>query len=591
MPRHSRTTRGLLVAPATMAAVAAGLLAPGLSAEALAADTFTAPAYTDPDCEIAFGSTVLGLTPDMIGSVVGLPIPLPSAPAPQTVVIVSMGQTASQTDVRGMLQYCGLNPLTWTDVLKPGDTTPGVDSEATLDLTVISAMLPANTTLKTATIASSIDFKAALLNAGNACGLDGTDWTQWRRSQLDTPTGGCIASMSYAVFEDSLPNLIAALSPPPPDPQLWFEEVEGILAALASSGVITVVSSGDEGSGGCLPLTRGQQNLMAPQWPSTSAHALSVGGTMWAPTTWNGAAITPVSYVPGQSLMPVTWRNWNMGSDCLWDESPTITWPGIGTTGGVSDLIERPSYQSSVAGVAPSSVGRLSPDLAGLAGWPTWLVPDAANPGQFTYAMGTSAAAPLMAAGLAQVNAALTSRGMTPLDNSGGPLDIHEVIYSPAFASVFNDVTQGTSNLWSSDLWTGPTAVTTVGFLQGIGFLDSSVPPVPTANTSASITGYTAGVGYDLTTGLGVPNFATLARLLIAAQTPSPGGPPPILQQVPVPASGSCDLVITDYDWGGASSGGWSRSWAQWTNGGSGGPVCTRTLVYSGSLRYWIVQR
>jgi hypothetical protein len=196
-----------------------------------------------------------------------------------------------------------------------------------------------------------------------------------------------------------------------------------------------------------------------------------------------------------------------------------------------------------------------------------------------------------MAAGLAQVNAALTSRGMTPLDNSGGPLDIHEVIYSPAFASVFNDVTQGTSNLWSSDLWTGPTAVTTVGFLQGIGFLDSSVPPVPTANTSASITGYTAGVGYDLTTGLGVPNFATLARLLIAAQTPSPGGPPPILQQVPVPASGSCDLVITDYDWGGASSGGWSRSWAQWTNGGSGGPVCTRTLVYSGSLRYWIVQR
>jgi hypothetical protein len=42
-------------------------------------------------------------------------------------------------------------------------------------------------------------------------------------------------------------------------------------------------------------------------------------------------------------------------------------------------------------------------------------------------------------------------------------------------------------------------------------------------------------------------------------------------------------------NWGGAGSGGWGNSWAQWANGGSGGPVCTRTLVYSNSSSRWIV--
>lgn len=584
MSRHLST-----VTVASVATLVTGLSLLVHAPATQAADTFTAPAYTDLDCAVTFGSDTMGLTPDMIGSVVGLPIALPATPAPQTFVIVSLGETADQAEIRGMLQFCGLDPVTWTDVLWPGDVAPSLGSEATLDLTVVAGILPANTTLKTATIASGVNFRTALINAGNACGLDGTDWTQWRRSQLDTPTGGCIASMSYAVFEDGLPDVLYYnLNLDPVQQEAWFNDVEAILAALAASGVIMVVSSGDEGSGGCEPYTRGLRDTMGPQWPSTNVDVLSVGGTMWAPTNWNGAPITPTDYVPGQTLMPVTWRNWNLGSDCYWSY-PATAWPGIGTTGGISDLDERPSYQDGVASAVPGSAGRLSPDLSGLAGWPTWLVPDYANPGQFNFSMGTSAAAPLTAVGLAHVNAALTSRGLTPLDNAGGALDIHEVIYSPAFASVFNDVTQGSNNLWSSDIWTGPTAVTTQSDLNTAvpGFFTGSTP---NGNTSASITGYSAAAGYDLTTGLGVPNFATLARLLIDAQTPAPGGPPPILQQLPVPESGSCDLVLTTYDWGGSSAGGWSRSWAQWANAGSGGPVCTRTLIYSATLRHWVVQ-
>lgn len=553
-----------------------------------AADTFTAPAYPVPGCQVTFGSYQLALPPDMVGSVVGLPISLPATPAAQTVVVVSLGQSVSQSNVRSFLQYCGLNPVTWTDVLNPGDPAPAVGGEATLDLTVVAGLLPANTTLKTATIADNLDFLSALLNAGRACGLDGTDPTQWRRSQLDTPTGGCIATMSYAIFEQSLRYMLTLEGLTTTAQQdAYIADVETVLAGLASSGVITLISSGDEGSGGCQPWTRGVRDVMAPQWPSTSANALSVGGTMWAPPTWNGAAITPTSYVPGSTLMPVTWRNWDMGSDCDWVAGVT-EWPGIGTTGGISAFAARPGYQDSVAGVAPGSTGRLSPDLAALSGWPTWLVPSYSNPGQFSYEMGTSAAAPLVAAGLAQVNAALTSRGLAPLDNSGGAMDVHEVIYSPAFASAFNDVTQGTNNLWSSDLWTGATAVTTAPALTTLGFLSGGAP---VANGSGTMTGYSAGVGYDLTTGMGVPNFATLAQLLIDAQRPTPGGPPPVLQQLPAPDSGSCDLTITTYDWGGSSSGGWSKSWAQWANDGAGGPVCTRTLIYSNALQHWIPQR
>lgn len=65
--------------------------------------------------------------------------------------------------------------------------------------------------------------------------------------------------------------------------------------------------------------------------------------------------------------------------------------------------------------------------------------------------------------------------------------------------------------------------------------------------------------------------------------------PLPVLQQVEVPVSGSC-AVVDDaaLNWGGASSGGWSASWAGWTRDGKGGAVCTRTLSYSNSLGHWV---
>lgn len=320
---------------------------------------------------------------------------------------------------------------------------------------------------------------------------------------------------------------------------------------------------------------------------------------MWASTDWSGAPITPMAYVPGAQYRPVTWRTWDLGSDCYWTwiaegDSDNVGWPGVGTTGGESEEYSRPGYQAVASSSYPATTGRLSPDISALAGWPTWLVPDSDDPRVPSREMGTSAAAPLTAVGLAHVNAALTARGLSPIDNAGGNLDVHNIFYNPAFSSALNDVTEGSNNLWSSDIWSGPTAVEDPADLQGglYPFLDGNGDPL--GNTSATITGYTAKAGYDLTTGMGVPNFSRLAQLLIEAQTVTydPQGPPPVLQQVPVPASGSCaDVDDSPYNWGGAVSGGWGQSWAQWADAGAGGPICTRTLIYNATFGIWVVER
>jgi hypothetical protein len=66
--------------------------------------------------------------------------------------------------------------------------------------------------------------------------------------------------------------------------------------------------------------------------------------------------------------------------------------------------------------------------------------------------------------------------------------------------------------------------------------------------------------------------------------------PSPVFQQFGKPSSGTCDAAApATLNWSGVTSGGWSESWAQWMNGGNGGAVCTRTLVYSTAQSRWVV--
>lgn len=79
----------------------------------------------------------------------------------------------------------------------------------------------------------------------------------------------------------------------------------------------------------------------------------------------------------------------------------------------------------------------------------------------------------------------------------------------------------------------------------------------------------------------------TFSATFTSAQ--SADGPPEWLQQVGMPASGECTGIDdAALNRGGASAGGWGRSWAQWMNDGAGGAVCTRTLAYVGNGRWTV---
>lgn len=77
--------------------------------------------------------------------------------------------------------------------------------------------------------------------------------------------------------------------------------------------------------------------------------------------------------------------------------------------------------------------------------------------------------------------------------------------------------------------------------------------------------------------------FLDLVYVTASASTSSAGTesvPEPLLQQVGIPAQGCGDVDDSALAYGTGLTGGWAPSWSRWINGGTGGPVCSRTLVF-----------
>lgn len=308
---------------------------------------------------------------------------------------------------------------------------------------------------------------------------------------------------------------------------------------------------------------------LVPQFLAIHPEALAVGGTQWSPPTlaltygWN------IAYTEGSTVANHVWWDNNANPNCANLPNFPIT-GGEATGGGQSSDYDMPDYQVAAATasypLAPTK--RMMPDLAALAGWPlyalanwgvaidgaqlvsnvatlhsanasgfasgeTITVIDLPDPfrslnGTFTvsattdttisYAFegmdiprasvatgeisqsctapcsaadfpwtpvaGTSAATPLVVAGLANANAVLSAQGLPRITNDGGSMDVHTVVYDPQNSSAFRDVIDG-------------------------------------GNDIHSLGGYTALTGYDMATGMGVPDFSVLTRLLVDRLTPS----------------------------------------------------------------------
>jgi len=237
-----------------------------------------------------------------------------------------------------------------------------------------------------------------------------------------------------------------------------IRSAEGALAVAAASGISVVASSGDAGSTACIG-RRGPIAALAVSYPASSPFVTAVGGT--------NIQLSAANTITAQTV---------------WNDAPLAV---AAAGGGLSALFPRPSYQKGFF----KARRRILPDVSLLAD----LVPgydiyctaqgnclNKVNPSNPWVAVGgTSAAAPLFAAGLALVDQVLRARGRQQLGNANSLL--YKIARSRAGAAVFSDVTTNNNDL-------GP-------FLGGHRRLGCC----------------TAHRGFDAASGLGSVNLAGLA--------------------------------------------------------------------------------
>lgn len=124
--------------------------------------------------------------------------------------------------------------------------------------------------------------------------------------------------------------------------------------------------------------------------------------------------------------------------------------------------------------------------------------------------------------------------------------------------------------------------------------LTGGVPSTFAYTLSEDLDSTGEGVTWGITSGTGGTINATWAVECVPYSAPAQGAitdndtPADAVQEIGLLNGRSClDADETTLDWGRGISGGWSPSWAQWMNNGSGGAVCTRTIHYDTTRRAW----
>ncbi len=236
-----------------------------------------------------------------------------------------------------------------------------------------------------------------------------------------------------------------------------LSHVEGALALAAASGISVLASSGDDGSSACLTPDGRPLPGLAVSYPASSPFVTGVGGTNFALDANN-----------------------NIVSEEVWNDSPLVLASG---GGGFSELFKRPSYQNGFVVAGHRGV----PDVSMLAdvapGYEIYCTAKGDCIGQghtspWTQVGGTSAAAPLLAGGLALVDQALRKAHRQDV-GLANPL-LYAIDQSASAASVISDIVANNNDLGSS----------LIGRAFGC---------------------CTAGAGYDEASGLGSVNLASLA--------------------------------------------------------------------------------
>jgi subtilase family serine protease len=418
--------------------------------------------------------------------------------------IAIMGQSAIQlTDIEAFQSAAGLATKDPTTVLVPDTGTStvqqgGDEGESDLDLEWSSATAPG----------ADIIFV-----------YTGSD-----------TTAGVFDSLFYTIEEDLAPIVsISYGSCEPASTKSDIDSVELVLAQGAAQGQTIVASAGDQGSTACSgesSLTTAQQEVLAVNYPASSAFITAVGGTeitaaddvvgpYWsaAPSTTQDQITSALQYIP----------------EVAWNDDPTsgqftvAQGGGLSASGGGASIyVARPSWQTGTIGGTkiPSGSFRLVPDVSlysspNLPGY-LYCTSDQSDwspasgttqaqqssctsgfydnaTGDLIVAGGTSFAAPIFAGMVAIVNQA---KGYTTGQGLINPTLYSMAADSTTYNSAFHDIK--TSNNYC-------TAGSTYCASNG------------------STLGFAAGPGYDEVTGLGSVDLNNLVTAWAAPVAPLAG--------------------------------------------------------------------
>jgi subtilase family serine protease len=272
----------------------------------------------------------------------------------------------------------------------------------------------------------------------------------------------------------------------------------------AAQGISYMVSTGDTGAAGCDDLS--ETTALGPVSVNVLASTpltVGVGGTMFNEnglnaTYWNttddGLLGSAKSYIP----------------EDVWNETCTTQCqegqpPLAAGAGGVSVFFSKPSWQSGVTGI-PADGFRDLPDVSlTAAGHDPYLlciegscVPDAENQISFAGIEGTSASAPSFAGIMALVDEKMGQVQPPSGARQGLP---NYVLYPLAATQQANTTLTGLCN--ASDTTTLPNSACV---FNDVTVGNNSVP----GETGYPTGTYSAGVGYDLASGLGSVNVSNL---------------------------------------------------------------------------------
>ncbi|EDZ98856.1 Peptidase S53 propeptide [Burkholderia sp. H160] len=355
----------------------------------------------------------------------------------QTVGILEFGGGYFPSDLSKFCQKAEVSTPQVTAISTDGTSTEsrdGAEGEVMLDIEVVAGLCPR---------ASIVVYFAAWTEQGMIGALDA--------AMQDKTNNPGVLSVSWGAPEGT---------------DIWSDQamsqINETLKEAAYLGITVCVAAGDDGSSDAL-----NDGHAHADFPASSPYVLAVGGTTIVDL--NGAK-----------------------ADVVWMEGDGLRADSGGSTGGaVSDVFQRPDWQSSITiqSVNPGAIaGRCIPDVAANADWvasPYLLVVDNhAEPNG-----GTSAASPLWSALIALLNGQLEGGKRVGF--------LTPVLYHAAV---------------------GAAAGQTVGAISCTDVISGN-------NDTASVGGYSAGPGYDAVSGWGTPDGQALLdaiKATLSSTTPSP---------------------------------------------------------------------